>query len=171
MGRDKALVELRGIPLVTHVATALRSVCDSLLVVGREGTLEGIESVPDDRSGPLGPGAGVATALRIAEGRPVLAVAVDQPFVRAETLQRLSDGGGSIIPQDGVLQVTCAVYGPELTDAVVAAVDDGVPVWRVVRDRARIVTDVEWRSWGEDGRSWYSVDTLEALAEGTARFG
>jgi hypothetical protein len=33
-----------------------------------------------------------------------------------------------------------------------------------------VVEDV-WRSWGEDGRSWFSADTPEAIDEGLRRFG
>jgi hypothetical protein len=29
----------------------------------------------------------------------------------------------------------------------------------------------EWSGWGEDGRSWFSVDTPQLLAEGMARYG
>ncbi len=171
MGVDKALVELDGRPLVSHVAGALESVCDDIVVIGRREPVAGIESVPDDFDGRLGPAAGVATALRLAGTRPVVVSAVDQPFLRSATLHRLVDFGGSAIPQDGVLQVMCAVYGPDLLDPVTWAVEDGVPLWRVMRMKARIVTDVEWRSWGEDGRSWFSVDTPGALGEGVRRFG
>jgi hypothetical protein len=34
----------------------------------------------------------------------------------------------------------------------------------------RAVTPETWVPWGEDGRSWFSVDTPEALAEGIRRF-
>ena len=171
MGRDKALVELHDRPLVSYVADALIRVCDDIIVVGREGTLAGLDCVPDDSDGRLGPAAGVATALRLAGDRPVLVSAVDQPFLRSETLERLIAGGESVIPQDGVLQVTCAKYGPGLHQPIVWAVEDDVPLWRVMRMKARIVTDVEWRAWGEDGRSWFSVDTPEALQIGLQRFG
>ena len=171
MGRDKALVELHDRPLVAHVADALIGVCDDIIVVGREGTLEGLDCVPDDADGRLGPAAGVATALRLAGDRPVLVSAVDQPFLRTETLERLIAAGRSAIPQDGVLQVTCAMYGSDLRQAIEWAVEDDVPLWRVMRMKARIVTDVEWRAWGEDGRSWFSVDTPEALQLGVRRFG
>lgn len=171
MGRDKALVELHDRPLISHVADALGRVCDDLIVVGREGKLAGLDCVPDDSDGRLGPAAGVATALRVAGDRPVLVSAVDQPFLRTETLERLIAAGDSAIPQDGVLQVTCATYGADLRQAIGWAVEDDVPLWRVMRMKARIVTDVEWRAWGEDGRSWFSVDTPEALGLGLQRFG
>jgi hypothetical protein len=32
------------------------------------------------------------------------------------------------------------------------------------------VTPDTWVSWGEDGRSWFSVDTTEDLAVGLRRF-
>jgi len=171
MGIDKALVELRGEPLVTHVARALEAVCGEVLVVGREGTLAGIECVPDDHFGPLGPAAGVATALRVSDGRPVLVVAVDQPFLRLETLARLVQQDRTTVPYDEVLQITCALYATDVFDAVTRAVVDGVPLWKAVKAGARIIDRPEWRSWGEDGRSWFSVDTPAALADGLARYG
>jgi hypothetical protein len=38
-------------------------------------------------------------------------------------------------------------------------------------DRSAFDPVTEWRSWGEDGRSWYSVDTLVDLEAGLIRFG
>ena len=170
MGADKALVEVDGKPMVAWVAAALGRVCDDLLIVGRAGKLGGIEAILDDHPGPLGPAAGVATALRVASGRPVLAVAVDQPFLRTETLVRLASARQTMVPHDDVLQITCAFYAPEVEDALSRAVRDGIPLWKAIEDRSLIVPEEEWRSWGEDGRSWFSVDTPEALATGLERF-
>ena len=68
--------------MIEWMATALNSVTDHLVVLGRSGTLAGIECVPDDHPARRGPLAGLATALRIADGAPVLLVAVDQPWIR-----------------------------------------------------------------------------------------
>lgn len=171
MGTDKALVDVAGDPMVERVARALNAVCDGLLAVGRGGTLAGIPCVPDDHAGRLGPAAGVATALRVADGRPVLVTAVDQPFLRAETLRRLASQDRTTVPRDDVLQITCALYDQDAAPSIAEAVVDAVPLWQVVKDRARIVDEPEWRSWGEDGRSWFSVDTPEKLAEGLRLFG
>ena len=35
----------------------------------------------------------------------------------------------------------------------------------------RDIAPPQWREWGEDGRSWFSVDTPQALAEGLLRYG
>lgn len=171
MGSDKALVEVDGEPMVERVARTLNLVCDDLLVVGRDGFLGGVPCIPDDHPGRLGPAAGVATALRVAAGRPVLVVAVDQPFLRIETLRYLASMEQTTVPRDDVLQITCALFTSEVLGAITAAVDDRVPLWKVVREKARIVDESEWRSWGEDGRSWFSVDTPASLVEGLKLFG
>lgn len=170
MGSDKALIDVAGEPMIDHVHRALDAVCDDLLIVGREGNLNGIRCVPDDHPGRLGPAAGVATALRLAGGLPVLVVAVDQPFLRVETLRILAAESSTTVPRDEVLQIACALYSADLLGTVSQAVDTGLPLWKAIRDTAHIVDEEEWRGWGEDGRSWFSVDTPEKLVEGLYRF-
>lgn len=60
-GSDKALAKWRGESLIEHVASALRSQCDALAIVGRD--YSGL-AVINDLPGPgLGPLAGLAGAL------------------------------------------------------------------------------------------------------------
>lgn len=68
------------------------------------------------------------------------------------------------VPRDDVLQITCALYTPEVLDAVTRTVSDGVPLWKAVKAGARIIDEPEWRSW-------FSVETPAALIDGLARFG
>jgi hypothetical protein len=35
----------------------------------------------------------------------------------------------------------------------------------------RPVVEEEWRGWGEDGRSWFSIDEPANIEEGLSRFG
>ena len=86
MGEDKAHVEVAGTSMLELVANAVGQVCDEVVVLGRP--YEGYEHWADavDVSGPL---AGIATALSRTDNDRVLLVAVDHPFVRAETLHRL----------------------------------------------------------------------------------
>jgi molybdopterin-guanine dinucleotide biosynthesis protein A len=170
MGSDKALIEIDGRPMIGHVINALREVCTDLLIVGRDGKLNGIPCVPDDHAGRLGPAAGVATALRVADGRAVLVVAVDQPFLRSETLRKLVVEPLTTVPRDQVLQIACALYSADASEPISEAVERGLPLWKAIRDTARIVERDEWEIWGEDGRSWFSVDTPEKLDEGLRRF-
>lgn len=176
MGRDKALVEIAGRPMVEWVADGMRSVTSDVLVLGRSGILAGLECVPDDHPARRGPLAGLATALRLAHDRPVLLVAVDQPWIRADTLHNLVELAGplhAVVPIAGhSRQVTCAVYPGSWADRVAAedAADGSI---QSLLDELlyRPIEEPEWQSWGEDGRSWFSIDTEEALQEGLARFG
>ena len=176
MGRDKALVEVGGRPMAEWVVDRMRSVTEDLVVVGRSGSLAGLSCVPDDRPFRRGPLAGLATALRLADGRPVLLVAVDQPWVRVETLDALLEQAGpihAVVPMAGdARQVTCAVYPASWAERATAEDAAEGSIQSLLDDLPyRAVEQSEWQTWGEDGRSWLSVDTEESLQEGLARFG
>ena len=124
-------------------------------------------------SGPL---AGIATALASTDRDRVLLVAVDHPFVRAETLQNLVslETELSVVPVDdeGVRQVTCAVYPASISDLAVEEAEAGGSIQSLL-DRVSFepVPPDLWQVWGEDGRSWYSTDTPAALQRGLELFG
>jgi molybdopterin-guanine dinucleotide biosynthesis protein A len=172
MGRDKADVLVKGTMMLDRVGSALDGVSDHVVVLGPE--REGWECWPDSvhAQGPL---AGIATALRRADRPRVLAVAVDHPFVRRETLQRLIavESELPVVPVDetGMRQVTCAVYPVTIAGQAEEEAAAGGSI-QTLLDRVsfRPVAPDEWRSWGEDGRSWYSVDSEDALARGLSVF-
>jgi molybdopterin-guanine dinucleotide biosynthesis protein A len=176
MGRDKALVQIAGRPLVEWVASALRAVTPDVVLVGRPGKLAGLDCVPDDHPVRRGPMAGLATALRLSGDRTVLLAAVDQPWARIETLAALLALAGplhAVVPiAGGARQVTCATY-PGSWAGRVAAEDAADGSIQSLLDELlfRPVDEPEWQSWGEDGRSWFSVDSHAELDEGLARFG
>jgi molybdopterin-guanine dinucleotide biosynthesis protein A len=70
-------------------------------------------------------------------------------------------------------QVTCAVYRDRCLPAIQEALDTAEDL-AIITVLARVATTrvgrPEWSAWGEDGRSWFSVDTPEALAAGVARY-
>ena len=86
MGRDKADVLVGERTMLEMVAAAMSSVVSQLVLLG--GDRDNWVCWPDavHAEGPL---AGVATALTRAGTDRVLVVAVDQPFVRPETLRAL----------------------------------------------------------------------------------
>ncbi len=171
MGRDKALVQVGGEMMAARVAAALRQAAGDIVLVGREGTLAGIPCVLDRVVG-RGPLAGLATALALAGDRPVLLVAVDQPLVRPATLQRLASLVGTdraVVPiAGGARQVTCAAYPASW--AAEAAEEAATGSVQSLLDRLPFdpVPEEEWRSWGEDGRSWLSVDSPADVARAEA---
>ena len=172
MGRDKAFVPFRGEPMISHVARSLQQAGLRVLVVGRTGDPAGLEAVPDDGVAGRGPMAGLVTALRTASGRDVFLVAVDQPLLRPETIvEMLSLPGDAVVPvAGGHPQVTCALYRSGCIQRAEAALDHGEMKLRRMLDTVEptYVTEETWSRWGEDGRSWLSLDTAEAVAAAEA---
>jgi len=172
MGTDKSMVDVGGVTMLDRVSTAMRHVVDDLVLLGPD--REGWRCWPDSvhSQGPL---AGIATALTRSRHDQVLVVAVDQPFVIDTTLSEIASLGGDVpvVPVDdhGVRQVTCALYPRGVGNQAVEEARAGGSI-QTLLDRVsfRPVTPEEWRSWGEDGRSWFSVDDFQALARGEAAF-
>jgi molybdopterin-guanine dinucleotide biosynthesis protein A len=166
MGQDKAEVVVADRPMISWVIAALESVVDRVIISGRSGAWNGHAGLPDPE-GVAGPLAGLAAGLRL--GEPVLLVAVDQPWVRAATLAKLAAIGETVVPvHDEIRQVTCGVYYPGLLESV----EQGGSLQGLMDHAPPLeVTEPVWRSWGEDGRSWFSVDRPEDVATGLERFG
>jgi molybdenum cofactor guanylyltransferase len=121
LGGDKAIVELEGRALVRYPIEALHEVCDDVAVVAKRDTmlppLAGAADLWIEPDEPRHPLAGVAHALRLAMGRPVLVVAVDLPLIDAATLRVIAgtDPGGAAVVAPrvhGRLQPLCALYTP-----------------------------------------------------------
>jgi molybdopterin-guanine dinucleotide biosynthesis protein A len=170
MGRDKAEVEVAGRSMMSWVVAALEAVCDRVLIAGREDGWEGRAGLIDPPGGH-GPLAGLAAALEI--GEPLLLVAVDQPWVRSATLRQLAETGTTAVPIDGdTRQVTCARYDPDLLPIARSELKTGGSL-QTLLDRVTPleITEGVWRQWGEDGRSWFSVDQPADIEEGLRRFG
>lgn len=176
MGRDKAFVELGGRALVDHVSEALSLVCREVVVAGRPDGIAGLTGIADtvpERRGPL---AGVTAALEYAGTGEVLVVAVDQPWIRHQTMVGLAsvDSSLAVVPIDrkGYRQTTCARYPTTMLSVALDELYAGGSIQSAL-DRSAftpIGPDV-WEGWDEDGRSWFSVDTEASLADGIARFG
>ena len=173
MGSDKALIEVDGTPMIARVAAALQTAGCEPLVIGRSSAPAGLPAVSDDMAGRAGPAAGLATALRIAAGRTVILVAADQPLLRPDTVQALvALEGDAVVPVDGgVAQATCAVYRAHCLAPLrkLMAERPSLPLQTLLDGVAtRRVPPAEWSQWGEDGRSWWSLDSREDVAEAEA---
>ena len=114
MGRDKNFVDLPfgdGRSLLQWAADRLSAVCETWVVAdaGRE-LLAGAVSVEDGLG--AGPVAGLLGAADHMPGRPLLALACDQPFVPAAFLRALSQQSGDwVVPiTNRGPEPTCALY-------------------------------------------------------------
>ncbi len=170
MGRDKAQVVFAGRPMIEHVSAALGAAGLEVLVVGRR--VVDYVSIPDLPNIGGGPAAGLLTALRHVGNKTVFLVAVDQPLLRSETVLAMLDlEGDAVVPMAmGHPQVTCAVYRPSSAAALDDLIAGGDLKLRRLLDRVdtTYVDPETWAGWGEDGRSWLSLDTPRAVRDAEA---
>jgi len=137
IGGAKAIVELRGEPLVRYPLRALQAVLAEVVVVAKQATdLPPLPGVPIwlEPAQPRHPLAGIVHALEAAgaaagiegPGREILVAAGDLPFVDPALVERLAhaDAGGApaLVPRvDGRLQPLLARYAPAAHAPLAAA--------------------------------------------------
>ncbi len=175
MGTDKALIEIEGRHIAEIVASALREATDGMVVAGRPDGWLGLPGIPDlseERRGPL---AGLLAVAGANPDRQLLVVGVDQPWVRPQTLANIVrlTGDLPVVPvDDGTRQTLCASYPAGLHHQIREEYEASGSIQSLL-DLVSFepVVETSWQAWGEDGRSWYSVDTPEALDIGLARYG
>jgi molybdopterin-guanine dinucleotide biosynthesis protein A len=167
MGHDKALVPFRGRPMIEHVAAALREAGLPVIVAGWQESIADADSIPDLPDVGGGPAAGLASVYEHLDGGDLFAVAVDQPLLRPETVHRLLQlPGDAVVPiAGGHPQVTCALYREPCRAALQTLLREGDTNLRMLLGAVAVtyVRRAEWSRWGEDGSSWKSLDTPEAL--------
>lgn len=138
LGRDKAAVEVAGVPLLDRVLRAVAPVCGRVVVAGparqlAPGTLAPGRPDPvwcrEDPPGG-GPVAAVSAALPHVAADRVFVLAVDLPFLTARALRALAGAGPSAVAVDA------------------AGRDQGLlGVWETARLRAALPDDPAGRSW------------------------
>ena len=109
LGGEKAMVEIGGRTIAERALEPLRAVCDTVVVSCRLGTtlptLTGVEEAWVQREDDGGPVAGLASALREARGRTILALAISLPLMSEQVLRELlavkADGRAAVVPSLG----------------------------------------------------------------------
>jgi molybdopterin-guanine dinucleotide biosynthesis protein A len=86
MGRDKALLELGGKPLVLHAVTKLRRLCNEVSILGNNPELETHAPLVRDLHKGCGPMAGIEAALLSSKHEWNLILPVDVPFLPTRLL-------------------------------------------------------------------------------------
>jgi molybdenum cofactor guanylyltransferase len=174
MGRDKALLDIAGRPLVLRVAQRIGRACHPVLLApGRPGRLgelghglvEVADAVPD--AGPLG---GLVAALEASPHRLMAAVAVDLPFASPAVLAMLASSCGdadAAVPRtDRGLQPLHAVYARTAVPALRRALSERrVALHAALADlRVIEVPPSRWRERDPEGRFAVNLNGPEDLA-------
>jgi molybdopterin-guanine dinucleotide biosynthesis protein A len=131
MGRDKALLEVAGQPLILHALTKLRTLGFQPRIAGSRPDLARFAEVIPDRCERCGPLAGIEAALNASDTDLNLFLPVDLPLLpgtflswmmaRAEVTQALA----TIPYAAGRPQPLCAVYHRRLLPGLRALLDAG----------------------------------------------
>ncbi len=171
MGTDKAFVEIEGRPMFEWVGKALDEVTGRVIVAGRSEALGPYGAVADIGEAHRGPLSGLFAAANAYPHDPLLLVAVDQPWVQPGTLRAIRRDFTDLaaVPvHGGTRQVLCAVYPSGLAELAAQELANGGSIQSLI-DVASFdpITDID----GEDGRSWFSVDSPGAIKKGLELFG
>lgn len=163
MGRDKALLDFGGVPLIVHAARLVEPLVAGVTLVGPPSLLAdtGLSTIADDDSSSLsetqterrGPLAGIAAALTASRWPWNLILACDLPYLSLEWLDWLLSRAERsdrqlVIPQsERGLEPLAAVYRRECREPLAAALERGK---RKVTDaiaplRMDVVHEREWK--------------------------
>jgi molybdenum cofactor guanylyltransferase len=180
MGRDKALLELNGAPLIVRVARLVESVAGMPVIVGAPERFSGLglEVIADDweAAGPLG---GIATALRASRAPWNLIVACDLPYLTKAWLdflvmRGLTSEADALLPvNERGAEPLCAMYRKRCEPAIRTALDRGT---RKVTDglaalRVEDIEPLEWKAFDSEGLLFKNMNTPADYEEAKARLG
>lgn len=133
IGGAKAIIKLRGQPLITYPLAALRAVLEDVAIVAKADTelpsLPGV-TVWIEPSAPRHPLVGILHALALADPRPVLVAAADMPFLSPVNVERLAstDPAGTpavVATHHGRLHPLLGCYQPEAAPRLATALAGG----------------------------------------------
>ncbi len=172
MGRDKALIEVDGVPLVVRVAELMEIVARPvLLATGTPGRLgdRGYREVADELPG-AGPLSGVAAGLAASPHPLTAVVAADMPFASPSLfglLAGLHAKEHAVVPVSGRgPEPLHAVYAREALPIIRRCLSAGMLAMVEVLDEldVRLVRDEEWRSADPSGMFAVNLNRAEDLA-------
>lgn len=181
MGRDKALLELDGVPLIGVVVERMAQVCAEVLVVAgdvRPYAGLGVRLV-EDRFRGVGVLGGLHAGLEAASHELALAVGCDMPFLNLDLLRAFagwaegfdvavlrSGDGEQVEPLHAAYRRTCL---PAMEATIRAGRRRIISFFPHVR--VRYVTSAEVASFDPDLRSFRNVNTPEEWEATRAEWG
>lgn len=111
MGRDKAWLELAGMPLVLHAVTKLQRVCRDVAVLGSDEALQAYAPVVSDLHPGCGPMSGIEAALVHSAFDWNMILPVDVPFLPTSLLRHWAGATISQGRRDGTRMAMFVVEG------------------------------------------------------------
>ena len=164
--------------IADRALAALREASNRQLVIANDPRagewFPGLTIVADEEPG-LGPLTGLVTALRAAEGAPIIVLAWDMPFVPggllAELAVRGARGAAAVVPVHGVRgqrQPLCAYYSAAALTTALELLERGERRAAALAKglaQVELLDEQELARFGDPARLFLSVDTPDELAE------
>jgi molybdenum cofactor guanylyltransferase len=167
MGRDKALIDFQGQPIIIHVINTLRALTNDIVIVSNRSELyEPLGArVVADYDPPCGPLGGIAAGLKAVDSELAIVVACDMPFLNVALLRWLIDQAAcydAVVPQTGAeYEPLHAIYRRTCHNPIVRRIAQGdrrvISFFADVRLRA--IEEAAWRVIDPTGRSLVNLNT------------
>lgn len=196
MGRDKALLELNGQPLIQRTADILNSlVAITTLVISARHPDQPVNTNPysnfelptlADRWPNVGPLGGIVTALAAAQTSWCVILACDMPFITTEwityLLGRIAESESNsdsvagidvIIPKtERGLEPLCAIYRTSCAPNLTVALGRGIRqiTSALAELNLKAITEDEWRRFSPDGNLFGNLNTWADYLAAQKRF-
>ena len=175
MGRDKALLELAGQPLVLRAVERLRPLVAEVALVGAPERYAylGVPTLADREPG-RGPLGGIVTALGASRHDWNLIVSCDLPYLEERFLRSLLERAAQEAGFDAFVPCTeehqqplCALYHRRCLAAFarVLAAGEGKIARALAEVRVRAILPQEWRRFAFSDRMFKNMNTREDYAE------
>lgn len=171
IGGEKPIVELHGQPLICYPLDAVRQVIKKVAILTKSGTklppLSGV-AVWIEPENPRHPLVGIAQALALSGGRPVLVCAGDLPLVTPELVRRLvrTDPGRApavVACARGTMQPLLGCYQPRALQLLAPAARAGTAgLAETIATLDPVLVEVD------DPEELFDVDTPDDLLQAAA---
>jgi molybdopterin-guanine dinucleotide biosynthesis protein A len=172
-GRDKALAEIGGKPMVVRMCELLRGVLNEVTVVAAPEKYLGLgPQIVADRWPGEGPLGGIITALRTTEAEDAacewnIILSCDMPFLTVDwmkflTVRAAKSKAQVVVPKSTYgLEPLCACWRTDSVNALQEAFEGGVR--KVTEALKRVTTEVldvrDWKRFDSAGRLFWNMNT------------
>jgi molybdopterin-guanine dinucleotide biosynthesis protein A len=182
-GRDKALVEFGGQPLLLKIVKLAQSCSNPVAVIANAEKYRHLDSqleIVEDRWPGEGPLGGIITALQhTAAADPAchwnLILSCDMPFLTAAWLKFLTDRAHDSAPETQIIlphsthgpEPLCACYRTDAADALKNVFDSGVRKVTVALKPlpTEVLDESAWKRFDSAGRLFWNMNTPADFTE------
>ena len=172
-GKNKALVDIDGIPLIQRVLGVMKSLFPSVILITNTPETYAFLDIPmyEDRIKGLGPLGGIFTALNVIPETASFFVACDMPFLNRDLIRYLvavRQGFDVVVPNlSGMFETLHALYNRECLPAIENLIHAGtyqtIQLFRKVS--VRYINENEVRKFDPELKSFSNINRPEELVK------